>query len=386
MQFFGALTALVTPFKNGAVDEAAYREFIEFQISEGIHGLVPCGTTGESATLSHEEHERVIEICIDQVKGRVPVLAGAGSNNTIEAIRLTRFAQKAGAAGALLITPYYNKPTQEGLYRHFKAIAEAVDMPLVPYNVPGRTGTNLLPATLSRLAHEFPNIVGVKEATGDMRQCSLIMEQCPKGFSLLSGDDFTALPLMSIGGSGVISVTSNIVPGKVAAMYNAFAKGDIATAMGIHHDLFVLHQAMFMESNPIPVKTALALMGRMTDEMRLPLCPLTDEHLERLKNVLASKGLLAYYGTSSSSPAPAGLFSCPASGLRTGPIPFPVCRCLQPGTTVCTKACPYPSPFAQAGAPSVPSFLPAEPCRCLPSPCPAASMMAFSILCRGDHP
>ena len=186
MQFFGALTALVTPFKNGAVDEAAYREFIEFQISEGIHGLVPCGTTGESATLSHEEHERVIEICIDQVKGRVPVLAGAGSNNTIEAIRLTRFAQKAGADGALLITPYYNKPTQEGLYRHFKAIAEAVDMPLVPYNVPGRTGTNLLPATLSRLAHEFPNIVGVKEATGDMSQCSLIMEQCPKGFSLLS--------------------------------------------------------------------------------------------------------------------------------------------------------------------------------------------------------
>ena len=261
MQFFGALTALVTPFKNGAVDEAAYREFIEFQISEGIHGLVPCGTTGESATLSHEEHERVIEICIDQVKGRVPVLAGAGSNNTIEAIRLTRFAQKAGADGALLITPYYNKPTQEGLYRHFKAIAEAVDMPLVPYNVPGRTGTNLLPATLSRLAHEFPNIVGVKEATGDMSQCSLIMEQCPKGFSLLSGDDFTALPLMSIGGSGVISVTSNIVPGKVAAMYNAFAKGDIATAMGIHHDLFVLHQAMFMESNPIPVKTALNDMG-----------------------------------------------------------------------------------------------------------------------------
>ena len=194
MQFFGALTALVTPFKNGAVDEAAYREFIEFQISEGIHGLVPCGTTGESATLSHEEHERVIEICIDQVKGRVPVLAGAGSNNTIEAIRLTRFAKKAGADGALLITPYYNKPTQEGLYRHFKAIAEAVDMPLVPYNVPGRTGTNLLPATLSRLAHDFPNIVGVKEATGDMSQCSLIMEQCPKGFSLLSGDDFTALP------------------------------------------------------------------------------------------------------------------------------------------------------------------------------------------------
>ena len=292
-RFHGAFTALVTPFKNGKIDEEAYREFIEWQIEQGIDGLVPCGTTGESATMTHDEHEAAIRICVEQVNKRVPVIAGAGSNNTREAIPLTQFAKNVGADAALHITPYYNKPTQEGLYRHFKAIAEAVDMPLVPYNVPGRTGTNLLPATLSRLAHEFPNIVGVKEATGDMSQCSLIMEQCPKGFSLLSGDDFTALPLMSIGGSGVISVTSNIVPGKVAAMYNAFAKGDIATAMGIHHDLFVLHQAMFMESNPIPVKTALALMGRMTDEMRLPLCPLTDEHLERLKNVLASKGLLA---------------------------------------------------------------------------------------------
>jgi len=201
MQFSGALTALVTPFRNNALDEEAYRAFIEHQISEGIHGLVPCGTTGESATLTHEEHERVIEICIDQVKGRVPVLAGAGSNNTMEAIRLTKFAQKAGADGALLITPYYNKPTQEGLYQHFKAIAQAVDMPLVPYNVPGRTGCNLLPATLARMARDFPNIVGVKEATGDLVQGSRVLESCPENFSVLSGDDFTALPLMALGGN-----------------------------------------------------------------------------------------------------------------------------------------------------------------------------------------
>ncbi len=202
MLFSGALTALVTPFRNNSLDEATYRAFIEHQINAGIHGLVPCGTTGESATLSHEEHERVIEICIDQAKGRVPVLAGAGSNNTTEAIRLARFAQKAGADGALLITPYYNKPTQEGLYQHYKAIAQAVDLPLVPYNVPGRTGCNLLPATLARLAHDFSNIAGVKEATGDMSQASRILESCPEGFCVLSGDDFTALPLMALGGKG----------------------------------------------------------------------------------------------------------------------------------------------------------------------------------------
>lgn len=212
MLFSGALTALVTPFRNNSLDEATYRAFIEHQINAGIHGLVPCGTTGESATLSHEEHERVIEICIDQAKGRVPVLAGAGSNNTTEAIRLARFAKKAGADGALLITPYYNKPTQEGLYQHYKAIAKAVDLPLVPYNVPGRTGCNLLPPTLARLAHDFSNIVGVKEATGDMSQASRILESCPEGFCVLSGDDFTALPLMALGGKGVISVTSNVAP------------------------------------------------------------------------------------------------------------------------------------------------------------------------------
>lgn len=292
MRFSGAMTALVTPLKNNALDEAAYRDFIEFQISEGIHGLVPCGTTGESATLTHEEHERVIEICIEQTRGRVPVLAGAGSNNTAEAIRLALFAKKAGADGALLITPYYNKPTQEGLYQHFKSIAQAVDLPLVPYNVPGRTGCNLLPATLARLAHDFPHIVGVKEATGDMVQGSKVLAACPQGFCVLSGDDLTALPLMSLGGCGMISVTSNVAPRSMAAMYNAFVSGDLAGAARIHRGLFPLHEAMFFESNPIPVKTALGLMGRMRDEMRLPLCPMSEEPKKRLTDVLRQQKLL----------------------------------------------------------------------------------------------
>jgi 4-hydroxy-tetrahydrodipicolinate synthase len=292
MRFSGTMTALVTPFRHNAVDEATFRALVERQIAEGIHGLVPCGTTGESATLSHKEHERVIEICIDQARGRVPVLAGAGSNNTAEAVRLARFAQKAGADGALLITPYYNKPTQEGLYLHFKAIAEAVDLPLVPYNVPGRTGCNLLPQTLGRLARDFSNIVGVKEATGDMVQGSRVLESCPGTFSVLSGDDFTALPLMALGGAGVISVTSNVAPGRMAAMYNAFAAGDLAGAARLHHELFPLHEAMFMETNPIPAKTALALMGLADDEMRLPLCPMSESGRLRLIDELARQGML----------------------------------------------------------------------------------------------
>lgn len=292
MLFSGAMTALVTPFKNNVIDEDAYRSFIEWQISEGVHGLVPCGTTGESATLSHEEHERVIEICIDQVKGRVPVLAGAGSNNTDEAVKLTRFAKKAGADGALLITPYYNKPTQQGLYEHFKAIAQAVDLPLIPYNVPGRTGCNMLPPVLAKLASEFPNITGIKEATGDMAQASAILESCPEDFSVLSGDDFTALPLLALGGKGVISVTSNIAPARVAGMVNSFFKGDLTAARREHHSLFPMSKAMFIVSNPIPVKTALSLMGKMSSEMRLPLCPMSAEDEQKLINVLLSQGLL----------------------------------------------------------------------------------------------
>lgn len=286
MIFSGAMTALVTPFKNNAIDEEVFRAFIEWQIQENIHGLVPCGTTGESATLSHAEHERVIEICIEQAAGRVPVLAGAGSNNTDEAIALAKFAQKAGADGALLITPYYNKPTQQGLYDHYSAIAKAVELPLVPYNVPSRTGVNMLPPVLVRLAKDFPHICGIKEATGSMVQASEILEDCPARFSLISGDDLTALPLLALGGKGVISVTSNIMPAKVAEMCNMFANGEWDKARDIHHYLFPLSQAMFIESNPIPVKTALSLMKKMSGEMRLPLCALSSDHQVQLEDIL----------------------------------------------------------------------------------------------------
>ncbi len=292
MQFAGAFTALVTPFANGAVDEKSYRQLIEWQIQEGINGLVPCGTTGESATLSHEEHEKVIEICIDQAKGRVPVLAGAGSNNTEEAIRLTRFAKKAGADGALLITPYYNKPTQEGLYQHYKAICDAVDFPMVLYNVPGRTGCNLLPATVGRLAKDFASIVGIKEATGNLTQVSDVLEESPEGFSVMSGDDFTVLPLLSLGGSGVISVTSNIAPRKMAELCSAFAKGDLATAQKIHYELMPLNRSMFVETNPSPVKTALAFMGKMEESFRLPICSMSDSNKEYLRAVLLKMKLV----------------------------------------------------------------------------------------------
>ncbi len=292
MQLKGAFTALVTPFHNGQVDEKQYRSLIEWQIQEGINGLVPCGTTGESATLSHEEHEKVIEICIDQAKGRVPVLAGAGSNNTSEAIRLTRFAKKAGADGALLITPYYNKPTQEGLYQHYKAISEAVDFPLVLYNVPGRTGCNLLPATVGRLAHEFSNIIGVKEATADLCQVSHIIESCPEGFFTVSGDDFTVLPLLSLGGTGVISVISNILPGKMAALCKAFSNGNINQARKIHYEMMPLSRLMFIETNPIPVKTALAMMGKIDTEMRLPLCQITAANATILQKALQEANMI----------------------------------------------------------------------------------------------
>lgn len=292
MLFSGILTAIVTPFRNGKVDEDAYRALIDWQIAEGVSGLVPCGTTGESATLSHEEHQRVIKICVEQVRGRVKVLAGSGSNNTLEAIHLTRFAREAGADGALLITPYYNKPTQEGLYRHYAAIAREVEgFPLVAYNVPGRTGCNMLPPTVGRLAKEFPNFAGIKEATGSMVQGSEVLEACPDSFCVLSGDDFTALTLWALGGCGLISVTANILPRAMSDMWNAFSRGDIRKAAAMHHALFPVHHAMFLESNPIPVKTSLALMGRIDDEMRLPLSPLSEAHRDELLTVLRQAGL-----------------------------------------------------------------------------------------------
>ncbi len=291
MLFTGAFTALVTPFHNGEVDEEKYRSFIEWQIEEGINGLVPCGTTGESATLSHKEHERVIEICMDQVRGRVPVLAGAGSNNTHESIHLAKFAKEVGATGALLITPYYNKPTQEGLYQHYKAVASAVDIPIVMYNVPGRTGCNLLPATVARVAKECKNVVGIKEATGDLTQVSDVLELCPQNFQVLSGDDFTVLPLLSIGGCGVISVTSNIMPKAMAQLVAAWKENDIAKAQKIHFELMPVNRAMFMETNPAPVKTGLSLMGLIGKELRLPMVEMESGNVERLRDVLQAAGL-----------------------------------------------------------------------------------------------
>jgi 4-hydroxy-tetrahydrodipicolinate synthase len=287
----GAITAIVTPFKNGQLDEEAYRELIEFQIEGGIQGIVPCGTTGESPTLSHAEHKRVVEICIDQVKKRVPVIAGTGSNNTAECVDLTKHAQSAGADYALMITPYYNKPTQEGLFQHYKTIAGETKIPIVVYNVPGRTSVNLLPETMARLA-AIPNIVGLKDATGDLKQGAKTLELCGDKISVLSGDDFTVLPLLSVGGLGVISVVSNPVPGDMAAMCDAFFKGDLAGAQKLHYKMWPLTEAMFFETNPVPVKTAMKLMGKITGEVRQPLCPLSPANEEKLRVVMQKYGLI----------------------------------------------------------------------------------------------
>jgi len=292
MSFRGAFTALVTPFKNGAVDEEAYRAFIEWQIEQGIDGVVPCGTTGEAATLSHAEQGQVIKICVDQVKGRVPVIAGAGSNNTREAIELVAMAKEAGADAALLITPYYNKPTPDGLVAHFKAIAAEASMPYVVYNVPGRTGLNLLPKTLARIAKAVPEVIGCKEATGDLKQGIEVIEALGKDFMVLSGDDYTVLPLLAVGGSGVISVTSNIVPAKMSGMCQAFFKGDNTRAQALNLELMPLNRAMFLETNPIPVKTALHLMGKMPLEFRLPLVPLEAAHAEQLQQALKAAAVI----------------------------------------------------------------------------------------------
>jgi 4-hydroxy-tetrahydrodipicolinate synthase len=292
MQFTGAFTALVTPFKNGTVDEEAYRAHIEWQIEQGINGLVPCGTTGESATLSHAEHAQVIKICVDQVKGRVPVLAGAGSNNTTEAIELTRYAKDAKADGALLITPYYNKPTQPGLIAHFAAIAKAVPMPFIVYNVPGRTSVNLLPQTVAALRKQVPEVVGIKEATGNLCQISEVIEYCGRNFTVLSGDDFTVLPTLAIGGHGVISVVSNVAPAMMRKLCKAWRKGDMEKAQRLHYRLAPLNRAMFIETNPIPAKTSLHLMGRMSSELRLPLVNMAPEVEAKLASVLKKSGLL----------------------------------------------------------------------------------------------
>jgi 4-hydroxy-tetrahydrodipicolinate synthase len=289
--FKGAITAIVTPFKNGQFDEEAYRELVEFQVKGGIHGLVPCGTTGESPVLSHAEHKRVVETCIDQVKKRVPVIAGSGSNSTAESLELTRHAQEAGADAALMITPYYNKPTQEGLYQHYKTVASQTKIPIVVYNVPGRTSVNLLPETMARLA-EIPNIVGLKDATGDLKQGSKTLELCGDKITVLSGDDFTTFPLMCVGGQGVISVVSNVVPADMAGLCTAFFAGDLDRARELHYQMWALTEAMFYETNPVPVKTALKLMGKITGEVRQPLCPMSEGNENKLRQVMQKYGLI----------------------------------------------------------------------------------------------
>lgn len=289
--FHGSIVAIVTPFKKGKIDEKAFGELIDFHLRSGTHGIVPCGTTGESATLTHEEHKRVVELTVKLAGGRIPVIAGTGSNSTEEAIAFTRHAKSVGADGALLITPYYNKPTQEGLYQHYKAIAKAVYLPLVLYNIPGRTGVNMLPPTVARLM-EFDNIVGIKEGTGSLQQISDLVQLCGDRLTILSGDDFTALSTMAVGGKGVISVTANIAPADMAKMVEAAERGDFTQARKLHEQLYSLHQVMFVETNPIPVKTALALMGKCSEEVRLPLWRLSDENLKKLKAVMKWYGLL----------------------------------------------------------------------------------------------
>jgi 4-hydroxy-tetrahydrodipicolinate synthase len=290
--FKGSIVAIVTPFKNKKVDEKALGKLIDWHISEGTDAIVPCGTTGESATLDYEEHYRVIEVTIKIVNKRVPVIAGTGANATDETIMITQKAKKMGADGALLVAPYYNKPTQEGLYRHYKAVAESVDIPIILYNVPGRTAVNMLPPTVARLA-EVKNIIAIKEATGDMRQVSDIIRLCGDRMTVLSGDDFTTLPLLALGGKGAISVSANVAPKDVSEMIRAWERGNIAEARKLHFKLEPLNQAMFIETNPIPVKTALSMMGKIQEEFRLPLCQMSDENRKKLRNVLVTYGLIS---------------------------------------------------------------------------------------------
>jgi len=289
--FKGSTVAIVTPFKKGRVDEKALCNLIEWHIKQGTNAIVPCGTTGESATLDYGEHIRVIEITVKTVNKRIPVIAGTGANATDETIMITKKAEKAGADGALLVSPYYNKPTQEGIYRHYKAVAKAVDIPLVLYNVPGRTASNILPSTVARLA-EIKNIAAIKEATGDMKQVSEVIRLCGDRISVVSGDDFTTLTLLALGGKGVISVSANVAPKDVSDMCAAWEKGDIAKARKLHYKLEPLNASMFIETNPIPAKTALAMMGKIKEEFRLPLCEMSDANKDKLKKALKDYGLI----------------------------------------------------------------------------------------------
>ncbi len=290
--FQGVFTAIVTPFKNGKVDEKALRDLVEWQIQEGIHGLVACGSTGEAMTLSDDEWEDVISIVLKQVANRVPVIAGAGSNSTDKAIKFNKRVYKMGVAASLQVTPYYNKPTQEGLFQHFKAIAEsAPDLPVILYNVPGRTAVNMLPETVARLS-KIKNIVGLKEASGDLAQVKKIRQLVPKAFVIMSGEDAQNFAIYELGGVGAISVASNIMPAKVSDVWNKFESCDAEGAKFVQEELLPLNKAIFFETNPIPTKASLALMGKIKDELRLPLTPMTSENKARLAEVLKSYKLI----------------------------------------------------------------------------------------------
>ncbi len=287
----GSFVALVTPFKNGKLDEEGLRKNVQFQIENGTHGLVPCGTTGEAPTLTEEEHARVVEIVVKESGGRIPVIAGTGTNSTQKTIANTRRAKDQGVNGALVVSPYYNKPTQEGLYQHFHSVASEVDLPLILYNIPGRTGVNIEPETIARLSR-LKQIVGVKEASGNLDSVSAIRLLCDEEFIVLSGDDSLTLPMMAVGSKGVISVIANIVPHELSRMVESFLNGEIALSRELHQKLFPLTKAMFVETNPIPIKTAMDLVGMPAGEVRLPLAPMSDVNLNKLKKALKEYGLL----------------------------------------------------------------------------------------------
>jgi len=289
--FKGSFVALITPFSNGAINEEAFQSFVEWQVQEGTNGLVPCGTTGESPTLNHAEHKRVTELCIEVTAGRVPVLAGAGSNSTSEAVDLAKHAESAGANGVLVVAPYYNKPTQAGLYAHYKAVNDAVGIPIIIYNIPGRSVVNINLDTMKRLA-ELPNIAGVKDATSDLALPIHYRREIGPDFCQMSGEDATAIPYLAAGGHGCISVTANIAPAKCAAQHAAWAAGDVAGAMAVQDQLIAVHASMFCESSPGPVKYAAQLMGLCSAEMRLPMVDITDSSKARVEAALRDAGLL----------------------------------------------------------------------------------------------
>jgi 4-hydroxy-tetrahydrodipicolinate synthase len=290
--FQGSIVAIVTPFRNGKVDEAKLRELVEFHVGNGTDGIVPCGTTGESPTLSHDEHRRVVEVVVDAARKRVAVIAGTGSNSTAEAIELTTHAERAGADAALVVNPYYNKPTQEGLYRHFRAVAESVALPIVVYNIQSRTAVNVETDTLVRLVRDARNVVGVKEASGSLDQMSQVIAACGPDFAVLSGDDNITLPLLAIGGRGVISVIANLVPRETSEMVHAALDGDFKRARELHYRLFPMARAAFLETNPIPIKEAMAMAGMIEPEFRLPMCRMGDANRAKLAAVVKSLGLL----------------------------------------------------------------------------------------------